>query len=252
MKRVSVVELENNLLIKVEHQVKGLIAGVSVFLIKEDGMVQEITPGVLDKAEEEKVVSRDYDRVATQEEIELTHQILESRDQYVLERVIRTNEALGGIRLVRLIEMGGRYFAYTMHETLRFARIAEVVLTPDELPIDFNEVPLEYLPLLAENISEVLMQNDNKKGVTLQFGEGLFLRLKRFLNNIYSTVIVLDGQGSEGKLKTSMAFVLAKRDEKWVHVQEGKGDFQNEKLEVEMEKALNHVFNELALSAGVR
>ena len=243
MKRLSITELEDKLVLKVEHQVKGMVSAVSVFLVN-GGEVQEIMPGILSKADEEKIISRDYDRVATKEEVKIADQILEARNQYVLERVNKTIQATGGILLLRMIEMGGRYFAYTTHDNLLYTRFAEVVLTPDELPIDFTEVPLEFLPLLAENISAILMR-ENKKSVTIQFGEGLFIRLKRITNRVFGTVLRLDDENGQGKLRAPLAFLLKQVGGEWVYQQEEM--LEKERMEAEMEKALNHVLNELAL-----
>lgn len=244
MKRVMMIELDTKELIKVEHEVKGMVSGVSIFSMDEF-QVQEILPGVLSKEEEALVISGEREREATPDEIEAIHVILDQRDAYVMERVSEATSVIGGTTLLRLLELGGRYFTYTLHDNLLYTRIAEVLLTPDDLPVDFIEVPLEFLPVVAENISGVLMQ-DKKKGVTLQFGEGLFLRLKRFSQTIFGTVIVLEGEGEEGKLRAPYGFVLKNRDGAWTHVDDTMvGD---EKMEEEMEKALGHVVNELSLS----
>lgn len=246
MKRVSITEFDQHVFVKVEHQLKGLITGVSVFQVTE-GNVQEIMPGVLNEGEEKKLISRDYDRVATNKEIEVAHEILQKRDQYVLERAMRTIHAIGGTTLLRLIELGGRYFAYTMHENLLHTRIAEVLLTPDTLPVDFIEAPVEYLPFLAENIASVLFtEKEQFKGFTVLFGEGLFLRLKRSRKTAYATVMNLVSEEGEGKLHAPMAFLLKKIDQKWEY--EPKEVTDRQTIEAEMTKALNHVVNELALS----
>lgn len=242
MKRLSITELEDKIVLKVEHELKGMVAGVSVFLV-DDGNVQEITPGVLSPEEEAKIISRDFDRVATQEEIEVAIQILESRDEYMLGKIEKAIQGIGGGILLRMIELGGRYFAYTVNDNLLYTRLAEVLVTPDDLPVDFLEVPLEYLPPLAENLSNVLM-TENKKGVTIQFGEGLFIRLKRLSQTIYATVLRLDEEEREGKLRAPLAFIMNQVDGEWVYLPEEVNN--KEKLEVEMKKALNLVFNELA------
>lgn len=246
MKRLSITEFEEKLFVKVEHQIKGLVTGVSIFRI-EGKQVQEITPGTLGEEDEKKLISRDYDRVATQEEIEATHEILQKRDQYVLDRALKTMNAVGGATLLRMIELGGRYFAYTMHESLLHTRIAEVLLTPDELPVDFIEVPVEYLPFLAENIGSVLLtEKAPNKGYTVIFGEGLFIRLKRSHSTLYATVMQLDSEGGEGKLHAPMAFLLRKKDQKWEYQAEEIVD--KEKMDAEVQKALDHVINELSLA----
>lgn len=244
MKRVVITELKDKMLVKVEHQVKGMVAGVSIFSI-DNGEVQEIMPGVLTPKEEAIVISGENDRVTTDEEMEMVHDILEKRDEYVLSRVSQSIQVLGDTTLLRLLELGGRYFAYTLHDNLLYTRIAEVLLTPDELPIDFIEVPLEFLPIVAENISNVLLQ-EKKKGVTLQFGDGLFLRLKRFSQTIFGTVMMLEGEGKEGKLKASFGFALKLVNGNWTHLEDA--SISPAKMEEEMEKALGHVFNELSLS----
>lgn len=245
MKRLSITEFEDKLFVKVEHQLKGLVTGVSIFRV-EGKQVQEISPGVLNEEDEKKLISRDYDRVATQEEIEATHEILQKRDEYVLQRASQSIQELGGVTLLRMIEMGGRYFAYTMHDNLLHTRIAEVLLTPDDLPLDFIEVPVEYLPFLAENISDVLHnEKAQNKGYTILFGEGLFLRLKRSKKTLYAIVLQLDSEAGEGKLRAPVAFLLRQNDQKWEYQAEEVVD--KETMNAEVQKALNHVVNELSL-----
>lgn len=246
MKRVSITEFEDKLFVKVEHQLKGLVTGVSVFRV-EGKQVQEISPGVLNTEDEKKLISRDYDRVATQEEIEAVHEILQKRDEYVLERAVQSMKAIGGATLLRMIELGGRYFAYTMHENLLHTRIAEVLLTPDDLPVDFIEVPVEYLPFLAENIADVLHnEKAQNKGYTILFGEGLFLRLKRSNKALYAIVLQLDSEAGEGKLRAPVAFLLRRKNSKWEYQAEEVVDKVT--MNAEVQKALNHVVNELSLA----
>lgn len=244
MKEVTMTEFSNMKFIKVAHELNGFIVGLDVLQMK-DGMVTQISPGILTPEEDGKLLSGVHDRLPTEEEIQLVDEILSKRAEYALNKTVQYVEAVGGTTLLYLGEIGGRYFAYTTHDTLHFNRLSEIILPPENLPADIGEVPKDLLPAVVEQLPAHMLPDKNK-GMTMQIGDGVFLRLRRQSSTMFATIVLLETEeGVIKRISAPLGFAMGLKRDGWEVIMENP-DFTS-KVHEEMQKALDHVTNELTL-----
>lgn len=245
MKEITMTSFDGKDFMKVLHSMEEVIVGMDVFQIKKAEVIQ-INRGILSSEEEGKLLSTVYDRMATIEELEMAEEIMKDRERYALNKVVQFVEQVGGMKLLSLCEVGGKMFAYTEHDTLQYPRLAEVILTPGDLPPDFMEVQKELLPFVCESIANVVLTERNK-AVTLQIGEGIFVRLRRQSATVFATVVVLETEDNViQKISAPLGFAMKQQDGHW-HVMTEEENLEG-KMNDEMQKAFGHVMNQLAMS----
>lgn len=244
MKEVTMVEFSNQKFIKVAHELNGFIVGLDVLQVK-DGMVTQISPGVLTPEEDGKLLSGVYDRLPTEEEIKLVEEILSKRAEYALNKTVQYVEGVGGTTLLYMGEVGGRYFAYTTHDTLHYNRLSEIILPPENLPVDIGEVPKDLLPAVMEQFPSHMLPDKNK-GMTIQVGDGVFLRLRRQSATMFATIVLLETEaGVIKRISAPLGFAMGLKQDGWKVIMEDPA-FEG-KVHEEMQRALDHVTNELTL-----
>lgn len=245
MKEITMVLFDNKHFMKMAHELHGVIVGMDVFELK-DNMATQISPGVLSPEEEGKLISGVYDRLPTELELDMAEEIVKNRGLYALDKTVQYVENVGGITLLSMTEVGGRYFAYTTHDNLKFNRLAEIILTSEGLPPDIGEVPKELLPAVIEHLSPNMLPEKNK-GMTIQIGEGIFLRLRRQASTMFCTVIVLEAENDVVKsIKAPLGFAMGLKQDGW-HTLAEDPEF-TPKMHEEMQKAFDHVTIELSMA----
>ena len=123
--------------------------------------------------------------------------------------------------------------------------MAEIVLTPENLPPDIGEVPKDFLPAVIQNLPGEMLPQKNK-GMTIQIGEGVFVRLKRHSMTMFATVIVMDIENDIVKrLSAPLGFALSHKNGAWEALPEDPE--LTVKMHEEMQKAFDHVNLELSM-----
>lgn len=245
MYNIVTTEFENNLFIKVFYELEKVVVGIDIFQLKDDQILQ-LSPGVLTPKDEENLQSGLYDRVPTVDELGIIQEVFRSRSGYTLQKTTEYISQVGGVILLGLYEIAGRFFAHTKHDNTSFPRLAEVWVSTPELPITLEEVPKEFLPYVIEKITGKMLDKKNK-GVTLQIGNGLFVRVRRQSSTAFATVVMLESskEGVIERISAPLGFALSLTNNSWLVMPEDK--LFTPKIHEEMQKAFDHVSNELAL-----
>lgn len=244
MKEIIMTDFDKLHFMKIVHFLNDGVIGLDIFIL-ENYQATQLNPGVLSPKDEGKLISGVYDRPATKEEVLMAEEILEKRAEYALNKTIQYVNAFGESTLLTMLEVGGRYFAYINDNHLRFNRLAEIVLTPENLPPDIGEVPKDFLPAVIQNLPGEMLPQKNK-GMTIQIGEGVFVRLKRHSMTMFATVIVMDIENDIVKrLSAPLGFALSHKNGAWEALPEDPE--LTGKMHEEMQKAFDHVNLELSM-----
>jgi len=244
MYNIVMTEFKDMVFMKVFYELEGIVVGMDVFQLKDEQIIQ-ISPGVLTPEEEGKLKSGVFDRSPDADEVLMVQEIFRSRMGYALQKTVDYINHVEGVVLLGLYEVSGRFFALTTHDNLKFLRIAEVGLTAPELPVVLEEVPKEFLPYVCEKIASKLLEKKNK-GITLQIGDGLFVRLRRQSSTAFATVVMLESskKGTIESVSAPVGFALSLKDGNWSVLPEDEAFAP--KIFEEMQRAFDHVTNELA------
>ena len=183
-------ELNDKRYMKIYHLMNGGVSHLDIFIL-DDYEARQLSSGDLPVQEEGKLISGVHDRQATVEEVSLSNEILQKRTAFVLDTLAKQIHTLGKETLLGVVEVGGRWFAHTSHENLRFNRLAEVLLIKENLPLDIASVHPDLIPWVIQSLPSESLPGKNSHE-TLQCGEGLFLRLHRQSNTIFATLIEME------------------------------------------------------------
>ena len=242
MRQVVMTELNDKRYMKIYHMLNGGVSHMDIFIL-EDYEARQLSSGDLPVQEEGKLISGVHDRQATVEEVNLSNEILRKRTAFVLDTLAKQIHTVGKETLLGVVEVGGRWFAHTSHENLRFKRLAEVLLIKENLPLDIASVHPDFIPWVIQALPSESFPDKNSHE-TLQCGEGLFLRLKRHSNTIFATLVVMEVKDDVvERISAPAGFAMKYKNGRWTVLNEDPA-LKDRVLE-EMHLAHSQVIDEL-------